>query len=79
MRGDWRLLSYDDADGLVRTEMKYEYSEIIPSTPFCIDYVFLVLLEDEVKESDDLALGETADFEYFIGLYLKDDEVPTVG
>ena len=79
MREYWRTLSYDNADGLVCTYMEYEDSERISLTPFCVVYVFLVLLEDEVKESDDLALGETADFEEVLGLYLKDDEVPTAG
>ena len=47
--------------------------ERILITPSCIDYVVLGFLDDEVRESADAALGETADVEKVLGVDLKDD------
>ena len=51
------------------------YSERIFWTHTCIDYFVLSILEDEVKESDDAALGDAVDVEEVILVDIVYDEV----
>ena len=119
MQEYWSLLWYDNADGLIWTEMedsKYEHIFLTPScidyvifflednekesantareetsdveaahyeiiflTPSWIDYVILFILEDDLREVANEALGESADVVAFIGLYIEDGEVAAEG
>ena len=51
------------------------HSEWIFLTPYCVDYIFLWLLEDYVKAKGNAALGENLDVEAVLGVYLKEDQV----
>ena len=66
------MLSYENASGLVYTEIEDKESELIFLKPSCIDYFVLGILEYEEKKAD-AELGETAYVEEFIGVDLEDD------
>ena len=67
------MLSYENASGLVYTEIEDKESELIFLKPSCIDYFVLGILEYEVKKAADAELGETAYVEEFIGVDLEYD------
>ena len=59
---------------LVKTSYAgYEHSESIFLTPSYVDYIWLWLLEDNVKAAGNAPFGESADVEAVLGVYIEED------
>ena len=54
-------------------------SEHILWTPSHIDYIFIILVENDVKEEGNAALGESADVDAVIAVDLEEYKVPVTG
>ena len=76
MQENWKT---DNAAGMVRTKMYNSHYEHIFLTLYFIDYILLVLLEYHEKVACNAALGESADVDSVLVLYLEDDELAAAG